>query len=360
MDTTNDPPAADVVTRVIRLVIKCGEISNASLQLSVIRALLTFATAEHFVAHGDSLMSAVRTVFNLALGSEDENIKRTACNALLQMLNTVAKRVTVYHHSMSTTPSRRVSDQGSASDHGLSQEPRRSFGASPHTSLSRRSGQAFQVGSDGGRGSGADSGVALAAEDTQGEVGPPQPDARLAQLASLAEQRDIRGLEAAIGAPISDNPLQHGLPQPGPSPRPGTAGKAGGGSSGPDSSGAAGFAEDGSSSATLGLDSSSSAAQVGPGSLGALQRTISTNSQPDGPSGASGGGSGGARGGSTHQAPAPPTVLQLSVMERDVLLVLTAFCKLASREAGLTEVESYLHQVRGWRRCTCPCTAGSK
>lgn len=54
-------------------------------QLSVIRALLTFTTAEHFLAHGDSLMSAVRAVFNLALGSESEDIKRTACNALLQV-----------------------------------------------------------------------------------------------------------------------------------------------------------------------------------------------------------------------------------------------------------------------------------
>jgi hypothetical protein len=30
-------------------------------------------------------------VFNLALGSEDEIIKRTATNALLQMLNTITR-----------------------------------------------------------------------------------------------------------------------------------------------------------------------------------------------------------------------------------------------------------------------------
>ena len=36
----------------------------------------------------------VRVVFNLAIGSDDELIKRTACNALLQMLATTAKRVT--------------------------------------------------------------------------------------------------------------------------------------------------------------------------------------------------------------------------------------------------------------------------
>ena len=67
------------------MVVKCGEMPGDALQLAVIRALLTFSTAEHFVAHGDCLMSAVRTVFNLALGSDAEIIKRTACNALLQV-----------------------------------------------------------------------------------------------------------------------------------------------------------------------------------------------------------------------------------------------------------------------------------
>ena len=67
------------------MVVKCGEAPGEALQLAVIRALLTFSTAEHFLAHGDCLMAAVRTVFNLALGSEAEIIKRTACNALLQV-----------------------------------------------------------------------------------------------------------------------------------------------------------------------------------------------------------------------------------------------------------------------------------
>lgn len=80
-------PAADsdVVGRVVCLVIKCGESPNEALQLGVVRALLTFTTAEHFIAHGDCLMAAVRCVFNLALGAESESNKRTACNALLQV-----------------------------------------------------------------------------------------------------------------------------------------------------------------------------------------------------------------------------------------------------------------------------------
>lgn len=78
-------PDSDVVGRVVRLVIKCGESPNEALQLGVVRALLTFTTAEHFIAHGDCLMAAVRCVFNLALGADSESNKRTACNALLQV-----------------------------------------------------------------------------------------------------------------------------------------------------------------------------------------------------------------------------------------------------------------------------------
>jgi hypothetical protein len=37
---------------------------------------------------------AVRTVFNVAIGSDSPDVQRTARNALLQMLNTVIKRVT--------------------------------------------------------------------------------------------------------------------------------------------------------------------------------------------------------------------------------------------------------------------------
>jgi len=49
--------------------------------------------AEHFLAHGDCLMQAVRTVFNIAIGAESADIKNTARSALLQMVNTVLKRV---------------------------------------------------------------------------------------------------------------------------------------------------------------------------------------------------------------------------------------------------------------------------
>lgn len=102
-------PQDDVVHNVISMTMKCAETDNEVLQLGVVRALLTFSTAEHFVAHGEILLAAVRTVFNLALSSDQPDMKRTACNALLQMLNTICKRVTSYQFRASDY-SRRASD----------------------------------------------------------------------------------------------------------------------------------------------------------------------------------------------------------------------------------------------------------
>ncbi|GMH46173.1 hypothetical protein BSKO_14141 [Bryopsis sp. KO-2023] len=40
-------------------------------------------------------MSEVRSVFNLAVSCHDTDLKRAACNSLLQMLDTIIKRVTI-------------------------------------------------------------------------------------------------------------------------------------------------------------------------------------------------------------------------------------------------------------------------
>lgn len=82
--------------QVIIAVAKAGESNNDSVQLAVIKTLLTVTTAEHFLVHGDALVQAVRTVFNVAIGSDSADIQRTARNALLQMLNTTNRRVTQY------------------------------------------------------------------------------------------------------------------------------------------------------------------------------------------------------------------------------------------------------------------------
>ena len=53
--------------QVVTSITKCGENSSEAVQLAVIRALLTITTAEHFVAHGESLMQAVRLHLSSAL-----------------------------------------------------------------------------------------------------------------------------------------------------------------------------------------------------------------------------------------------------------------------------------------------------
>lgn len=83
----------NLVTRVVVMTARCGDTSSPPVQLAVVRALLTLATAEHFVAHGDCLMLAVRTVFNIAMGGVNTDIQNTAKSALLQMMNTILKRV---------------------------------------------------------------------------------------------------------------------------------------------------------------------------------------------------------------------------------------------------------------------------
>lgn len=41
------------------------------------------------------MWQAVRTVFNIAIGADSADLQRTARSALLQMLNTIMKRVTM-------------------------------------------------------------------------------------------------------------------------------------------------------------------------------------------------------------------------------------------------------------------------
>jgi len=85
--------ADNVVTRIVGMTARCGNSSTPAVQLAVVRALLTLATAEHFAAHGDCLMLSVRTVFNIAMGGVNADIQNTAKSALLQMVNTILKRV---------------------------------------------------------------------------------------------------------------------------------------------------------------------------------------------------------------------------------------------------------------------------
>lgn len=331
----------DTVAQVIKMVIKCGETTNEGLQLAVVRALLTFTTAEHFVAHGECLLAAVRAVFNLALSSEDQINKRTACNALLQMLNTIAKRVTQVQPrglgSECSTVSRTVSD---------AIEMMRSVSIHSVPSGGALSGQYSPTRQGHGGGGGYPGGLpavyeaAAAAGGISGSNTPTEA-ARTAQFASLAERSDLRGLEAALEAGGASAALENeisGIPGGGESPDPG--GTPTGGSA--SASGRASFASAMRPSGTGTADLGELGPETNGGALSPAARSSATGAASGGLTNAalsaaiaqeqqrrSGAGGGGQR---------------LTTYERDVLLVLTAFCKLASREAGLSSPDSILAQ----------------
>jgi brefeldin A-inhibited guanine nucleotide-exchange protein len=85
--------AANPVVAAVALAARAGGSPSPEVQLALVRALLTIATAEHFQAHGDCLMQAVRCVFNVAVSGATPDARATARSALLQMLNTVLRRV---------------------------------------------------------------------------------------------------------------------------------------------------------------------------------------------------------------------------------------------------------------------------
>lgn len=55
----NSSHVCGLQAQVVSLICKCSESNGESVQLGVVRALLTVTTAEHFVLHGDCLMQVL-------------------------------------------------------------------------------------------------------------------------------------------------------------------------------------------------------------------------------------------------------------------------------------------------------------
>lgn len=363
--------------------------------------------AEHFIAHGECLLSAVRAVFNLALGAENPINKRTASNALLQMLNTICKRVTQIQPRLtggsSECSSRTVSEalelyysvpgagfhnhsphsgksSGTHLDHMVMSPPAPGAvtgqgslpGPLPDTAVAAAAAaagfdpdapSAAAAEAAGTRGSGAggphDAGTGSGSSGAAGAAAA----ARAAQLAELAEKKDLRGLEAALEAAAAA---------------------------------AAEDADDGDEDDSAELRASSTAAVVTAGlqTLSAAAGGSSGGAAPTEGAAAAAAAAAGANGmqqASAGGAPGLPPHLQqqpsvgppagglhaqsswhqqqyyqqgrvsgtpsyagrggrhgnrLTTQEKDVLLVLTAFCKLASREVpgGAASGDSVLAQ----------------
>jgi brefeldin A-inhibited guanine nucleotide-exchange protein len=74
-------------------VCKCHEITDESIELLVLKTLLTSVTSVFLRIHGDSLLKAVRTCYNIYLASKAVVNQTTAKASLIQMLVIVFRRM---------------------------------------------------------------------------------------------------------------------------------------------------------------------------------------------------------------------------------------------------------------------------
>lgn len=88
--TTVQRPLMDIV---IETVTKCSDEFDDSVQLQVIKVLLTAITSLHCEVHESSLLLAVRACFHIHLISKNNVNKTTAKAALTQMLSVVNQRM---------------------------------------------------------------------------------------------------------------------------------------------------------------------------------------------------------------------------------------------------------------------------
>eukprot|EP00892_Ulva_mutabilis_P008052 jgi/Ulvmu1/5619/UM023_0158.1 len=316
----------NLVTQAIRAVSVCADSMSSQVHLVVIQALLTIAMSEFFIVHGEALVQCLKIIFNLAIATDDKMISLTAHNALLQMCNTVVRqtvRSTAFplQHAQDLSPHAQAAPRHS-------QASKTEFPA-PADSLP-------QVPSSPVR-------PAPPNEAALAYFTPPDYNTsattRTAQLFALAEQCDLQGLEAAFeGIPAGGSPgarsngvhplaalprsssTPRNLPQAALAGASGTEG-AGNGMKGRSSSSdlVAAAASQNDSTADL-----VRAASVGTASV---KRRASVRSLASSKSGA------GMR----------PRV---DVLEADLIMVLTALCRLAGRRMPGSENDVYISAGR--------------
>lgn len=77
----------------VQLICRCDEIPDEGVEVLLLRGLLTASTSLTFALHGQALLLAVRTCYNVHLMSRSEVNQTTAKAALTQMLNVVFQRM---------------------------------------------------------------------------------------------------------------------------------------------------------------------------------------------------------------------------------------------------------------------------
>ena len=179
--------AQNIVTTVVLMAAKAAStpFSNHSVQLTAVKTLLTATTAEYFIPHGDCLMLAVRTAFNIAINGATKDVQNAAASALLQMLNTLLKRVANQVITPCGTP---IKSCDGSSDMGDSKTSSR---------IERKQSSGFGKALMSAGKEGDDDTLAI-----EGISNVTVADKRAAKLSQLAEQSDIRGLEEALTSSI--------------------------------------------------------------------------------------------------------------------------------------------------------------
>ena len=82
-----------ILVQIMEAVCKCHDLADESIELLVLKTLLTSVTSVFLRVHGDSLLKAVRTCYNIYLGSKVVVNQTTAKASLIQMLVIVFRRM---------------------------------------------------------------------------------------------------------------------------------------------------------------------------------------------------------------------------------------------------------------------------
>ena len=362
---------------------------NSKVQLTAVKVLLTASTAEHFVCHGDCLMLAVRTAFNIAINGKDKDVRNAGAGALLQMLNSILKRICFVGYEGSNSPAPRAGGLGGADD----RSPDR-FPVAPATEIASVSAVSNAYGGAGVRSSLSSGDAAAENAHLEGERqdvakmnslrktmdsiaadtshlnlpllklstqrsmdlvehtnAQAMAEQRAAQLSQLAERSDLRGLERAItmndGASaatgrslkalredqveeggermlVEEGRLLDGGPAAGPRHGQGAEGEGGGAAEGEDGRNTASEAD---------VVSGFGMTATAPPSQGQTRSRVPRVDTPPDPR----------RALMKDSLRLPELWKALSIVEKDVVIVFSAMCKMASRETGVGAAGTYFH-----------------
>eukprot|EP00898_Chlorokybus_atmophyticus_P005745 jgi/Chlat1/6171/Chrsp41S05714 len=183
----SDAVGRNLVTEVVFMVCRCADVPSDSVELQVIKVLLTAVVSNTFPVHGDNLLWAVRTCYNITLGSKNQVNKTTGKATLVQMLNIIFQRMESDGGSITVSPMLM----------GLMEEPRDAT-ASSNGSSKEAPASTSGAGVEGAPDASTSSDNTSTAAD-QRPTSPITPAPAADTLSKLSAEVDSKGLDAALG-----------------------------------------------------------------------------------------------------------------------------------------------------------------